>query len=318
VLRHAFRQAAPRLDPRAVAALTRLKRRLVSSGGTSPARLVFDVARDGYRRHLQHWLSPHAMAKVTRAEVRLLALLGRRPQDVADTPLPSRPLELGGGPVYLTFLNIGDERKNYESILSAFLLAFQDRPDVTLVVKLVTNRLRERHETDLFIARYRAMGLAHRCRVVLITEFLSNQQMSELYRVTTFYVNASFGEGACLPLMRALAGGRPAIAPDHTAMADYIDDSVAFVLRCHPEPTHWPHDPEKRLATSRQRVVWTDLRDAFLRSAEVAADSERYAAMAHPGRARMAAQASAHAATEALRAALDRLPADAAEYGQAS
>ena len=54
-------------------------------------------------------------------------------------------LTLGGGPVYLTMINIGDERKNYADILSAFLLAFGERPDVTLVVKLVTNRLREHH-----------------------------------------------------------------------------------------------------------------------------------------------------------------------------
>ncbi len=103
-----------------------------------------------------------------------------------------------------------------------------------------------------------------------------------------------------------LSGGRPAIAPDHTAMADYIDDSLAFVPRSSPEPIHWPHDPQKRLATTRFRPLWSDLRDAFLASAVVADDPARYAAMSRAGR-RMARYASEEAAIEALREAVSHL-----------
>ncbi len=290
-----------------VTRLTLFKRGLVASRGKHPARLAYDFLRNHYKRNLQRWLSPYALAKITNAKVRALALVGRAPGDVVDPPLPSGSLTIGGGPVYLTMFNVGDERKNHAEILSAFLLAFRDRADVTLVIKLVTNRLRENHEAGLLRATYQAMGITHRCRVVVITEFLSEEQMRELYRVATFYVNASFAEGACLPLMRALAGGRPAIAPDHTAMADYIDDSLAFVPRSSPEPIHWPHDPEKRLMTTRFRPLWSDLRDAFLASAVVADDPARYAAMSRAGRARMARYASEEAAIEALREAVSHL-----------
>ena len=308
--RRLFRGAMPWLNPRIVARLTLLKRGLVAARGKHPARLAYDFVRDAYRRNLQRWLSPYALARITNARNRALTLVGRSPRDVVDPPLPSGSLTLGGdgGPVYLTIFNVGDERKNHAEILSAFLLAFRDRADATLVIKLVTNRLREHHEAGLLRATYRAMGIAHRCRVVVVTEFLSEEQMQALYRVSSFYVNASFAEGACLPLMRALAGGRPAIAPDHSAMADYIDDTLAFVLRSSPEPIHWPHDPEKRLTTMRSRPLWSDLRDAFLASAIVAGDPPRYATMSRAGRARMARYASEDAAIEALREAIALLP----------
>jgi hypothetical protein len=109
--------------------------------------------------------------------------------------------------------------------------------------------------------------------------------------------------------MRALAGRPPAIAPCHTAMADYMDETVGFVPRTYPEPTYWPHDPEQRLETFRFRPVWSDLRDAFLASAEVAEQHpHRFAAMSRAGRERMSGYAGVSAASAALREALGLLP----------
>jgi glycosyltransferase involved in cell wall biosynthesis len=312
VARGGFRRVAPWMDQETVARLTRLKRAAVRAARAArqrPDRLAYVALRDGYRNHVRRWLNTEALERISAAKTAALALVGREPVVVPDPPLPSGALTLGGGLVYLTVFNIGDERKNYLDLLTAFLAAFRDRPDVTLVIKLVTNRLREHHEAGVLRARYRALGVRHRCRVVVITEFLTEPQMDELFRVTTCYVNASHAEGACLPLMRALAGGRPAIAPDHTAMADYMDASVGFVPRSHPEPACWPHDPEQRLGTSRHRLVWSDLRDAFLASARLAErDPAGYAAMAAAGRERMAAHAGRPAAAAALREALDLLP----------
>ena len=190
-------------------------------------------------------------------------------------------------------------------MFTAFLTAFRDRSDVTLVIKLVTNTLRERHESGVLKRDFESLGMGHACRVVVITEFLTEAQMDELFQVTTYYVNTSHAEGACLPLMRALAGGRPAIAPGHSAMADYIDGSLAFVPRAHPEPACWPHDPEQRLETFKHRLVWADLVDAFRLSAETVERPERYEAMASAARARMAQHASLEAAETALRDALE-------------
>jgi glycosyltransferase involved in cell wall biosynthesis len=307
--RGGFRRVQPWLNAETVGKLVMMKRRLARARGTSPGKLAFMMARDGYRRHVRRWLSDEALLKISETKKAALALIGREPTVVPDPPLPSRALTLGGGLSYLTFFNLGDRRKNWANLLTAFLVAFHDRPDVTLVIKLVTNRFDEHHGMGLLRARYKALGISHRCRVVVVTEFLSEEQLDDLYRVTTCYANASYAEGACLPLMRSLAGGRPAIAPDHTAMADYMDDEVGFVPRSYPEPTYWPHDPDQRLETYRYRPVWSDLRDAFLDSARVAEhEPGRYASMACAARSRMAGYASREAAANALREALDQLP----------
>ncbi len=301
-----FQRIYPWLDPDTVRNIYTFKRGLMSLKGPKPGKRIFIAARDGYRRHVRRWLSDEALNHIHAAKVRALALLGREPNAIPDPPLPASELTLGGL-VYLTIFNIGDARKNYRDIVTAFLAALGDRSDATLVIKLVTNRIREHDEAKAFREAYRALGVSHRCRIVVITEFLTETQMNLLFQITTFYVNASHAEGACLPLMRALAGGRPAIAPDHTAMADYIDDTVAFVPRSHPEPIYWPHDPESRLETSRYRLVWSDLRDAFLASAAVAAHPVEYVELAQASRARMTEYASRKVTIEALSTALEAL-----------
>lgn len=305
--RDTFRKLHPWLNAETVGKLTRIKRRLAEASRRSPASLVYTSLRDGYRTHLKRWLSQDALERISGLKRAALAMAGREPHVVPDPPLPSSELTLGGL-VYLTIFNLGDLRKNYLDILTAYLVALKDRDDATLVIKLVTNKVREHHEAGILRSRYQSIGLKHRCRVVVITEFLPEAQMDELFRVATYYVNASRAEGACLPLMRALAGGRPAIAPNHTAMADYMDETIGFVPSSSLEPTSWPHDPEQRLETFRHRLSWSDLRDAFIESADVATrDPKRYAALAQAARVRLQNHASQDAAETALRAALESL-----------
>ncbi len=304
--RGGFRRVRPYMAEETVGKLVRLKRRVAKASKMSPAKLAFVVARHGYRAHVRRWLSEEAVHRITRVKTSALALVGREPTVAPDPPLPSGELTLGGeGLTYLTVFNLGDRRKNHIELITAFLSAFKDRPDVTLVIKLVTNKRVERYETNVLRHEYRRLGIEHECRLVVIVEYLSEAQMDDLFRVATCYVNASHAEGACLPLLRALAGGRPAIAPDHTAMGDYMDELVGFVPRSFPEPTYWPHDPEQRLTTLRYRPVWSDLRDAYLASADVAEnDPERYAAMSRAARARVDSYASRESAAAALREAL--------------
>ena len=303
--RSAFRRVSPWLKPHTVARLTLLKQKLARASRMSPGKLAFVLVRNGYRNNVRRWLSNEALLKISDAKKAALALVGREPHVVPDPPLPSGPLFLGNGLTYLTIFNLGDRRKNWLDMISAFLLAFRDRDDVTLVIKMVTNVLVESFEAGVLRSAYQNLGISHRCRVVVITEYLDQSQMDALFQVATCYVNASHAEGACLPLLRALAGGRPAIAPDHTAMADYMDASVGFVPRSFPEPAYWPHDPDQHMETYRYRPVWSDIRDAFLASAGLAETSPiLYAAMAQRARERMAQYAGRDVAEAALRTAL--------------
>lgn len=310
--RGGFRRVYPWLAPETVEQITRLKHKLRNVSGHSPAQLAYLGLRGGYRRYVRWWLSDDALRRIARARSAALQSVGLSALDAKPPPrLAPAPLTLSGL-VYTSVLNLGDHRKNTLDLLSAFLIAFRDRPDVTLVLKVTTNPLRELAELDVLRKKYESMGLCHRCRVVVITDYLSDSQMSDLMRITTYYVNTSLAEGACLPLMRALAGGRPALAPDHTAMADYMDAQLGFVLPSHREPTYWPHDPELRLETYRYRLVWSKLCESLAASAAVAdSEPDRYEQMAAAARRRMALVANQDVSTKALDHALSRLREDA-------
>lgn len=94
------------------------------------------------------------------------------------------------------------------------------------------------------------------CRVVMIHGYMDDAQYARLYQSASFYVNASHCEGLCLPLMEFMACGKPVIAPDHTAMQDYIDESVAFVVDSSVEACTWPHDPRMLFRAHRHRPDW--------------------------------------------------------------
>lgn len=299
--RRSFRRLAPWLDPATVGRLCRVKQAIA---GQSPARLAYRGMRAAYRRTLRLVLSDEAIDAISAAKVAALRRLGQAPTTVIDPLLPMAPLTVSGL-VYTSFANVGDRRKNLGDLLSAFLLAFRERPDVTLVLKLASSPHREHHEMAVLRGLYRGLGIEHACRVAVIPDYLDDAQMAGLMRATAYYVNTSHAEGACLPLQQALAAGRPAIAPDHTAMADYMGSDVGFVVGASVEPTHWPHDPEERITTERHRIHWSDLHEAFLSSAEVAeTDRPRYLALSTSARDRMGRLATIEAATVALREAL--------------
>ena len=276
-----------------------------------PARFAYRGARAGYHRYVRRWLSHEAIEQIGRVKDVTKRAVLRRPKPASpDGPprVPAAPLALEGL-VYTSIFNASDNRKNQEDMISAFLLAFRDRPDATLVLKLNTCPPKEVIEFNVLRHYYLGLGIRHRCRVVFVADFLDQEGMLALLDATTYYVNTSRAEGACMPLQQAMAAGRPAIAPTHTSMADYMDGAVGFPIRGHAEPTFYPHDPERRLETYWNRMVWSDIRDQFLASAElVDARPDRYAAMAAAARRRVANYAGLPVVVDALGRALQSLP----------
>jgi glycosyltransferase involved in cell wall biosynthesis len=220
-------------------------------------------------------------------------------------PYPVTPhLELSGV-VYSSIFNPYDPRKNFQDMLSAFLLALGDCVDATLVIKLVVCPELAREALKNMVEYYQGLGVRHRCRLVFINTYLDEDLMVELARGSTFYLNTSRAEGSCLPLQNFLAAGRPGVAPAHTGMADYLDDEIGFPIESHPEPASWPHDPEHRLTTTWQRLVWSSLSKQLRNSYDLARSGlPRYRAMATRGRERLASFASAESVWPCLAKAL--------------
>ncbi len=181
------------------------------------------------------------------------------------------------GPVFTTVVNPHDGRKVWADTITAFVWALRNDPNATLVIKLV------HHDRDLALAAawdFMRRLAPYRCRVVAIHGFLADDEFSDLIRATSFIVNSSRGEGQCLPLMEFMSAGVPAIAPAHTAMADYVDQDNAFVVNSWAEWAWWPHDPRRFLRCMRHPVDWESLRKAFVAAHQiVVGDSEELASM---------------------------------------
>ena len=114
-----------------------------------------------------------------------------------------------------------------------------------------------------------------KCRIVFIHGYLLDQEYQQLILHSHYIVNASRGEGQCLPLMEFMSSGVPAIAPRNTAMLDYIDESNAFVVESSPELAYWPHDPRQVYRTCWHRINWQTLYTAFIDSEKCFSQSPR-------------------------------------------
>ena len=190
-----------------------------------------------------------------------------------------------GGVVYTSVLNPMDGRKNWADMVSAFCWAFRDTEDATLVLKMVHKDLAPYWGSlGLLLCRLSPF----KCRVLTLHGYLEDEEYETLIEATTYYVNTSNCEGLCLPLMEFMVGGKPAIAPKHTAMMDYIDESVAFVVRSGLETNVWPQDPLHRFRTMRYRLDWESLLECFQQSYRIAKTGpEEYSAMAMRAKRRM-------------------------------
>ena len=182
------------------------------------------------------------------------------------------------GVVYTSVLIPSAGRKNWEDLISAFCWAFRDVADATLVLKLGGDDLvRHHHKLLMLLSKMAPL----KCRVIAINGYLTDEEYAALIGVTTYYVNTSLGEGLCLPLVEFLAAGVPAVAPDNTAMADYITDELAFVVASYPGiPTVWPHGDDEVNRTTYHQLDWASLVAAYRESHAAACnDTARYQRM---------------------------------------
>lgn len=178
------------------------------------------------------------------------------------------PVEISfAGVIYTALLNPYDGRKNWQLMVEAFCSAFRDVDDATLLIKVSANHLIEFSDA---IMEYLRRFAPVKCRIVLLQAYLGDDQYAALVRGTTYYVNTSYCEGQCLPLMEFMSFGVPAIAPRTTALGDYVRPWNAFVLRAHREPATWQHDPRQKFRTHHYRVEYASLEQAFRRSYAIA------------------------------------------------
>ena len=234
--------------------------------GDVPTRLLIDgLVIDSQRIDL----SAYRKSLVLAAEPDVLPLPVIHPDDRGVISLD--------GVVYTAIFNPHDARKNWMDMINSFCDALRDKNDATLLIKLT------HHDPSDIIPTYLEqiykMGRMS-CRVVLVHAYLDRADYNALLRGTTYAVNISHGEGQCLPLMEYMSAGKPALAPRHTSMRDYVDERGAFVIESSAEAGTWPHDQRQAFRTLRQRIHYQSAVNAYRRSYHVARhEPQTYAAM---------------------------------------
>jgi glycosyltransferase involved in cell wall biosynthesis len=263
-------------------------------------RALLGKLRMSYR-HLMKPLIPPVVHEAMRHRVRPI---GHDPWRSYLWSCRREEVELSGI-VYASIFSPHDGRKNWQDLLSGFVLALRDRPDATLVVKLIA---KDRLTVEKVLNYYRTLGLGHRCKVVFITDYLSDEQMLELARASAYYLTTTRAEGCCLPLLNYLAAGRPGVAPCHTAIGDYFGPQMGFVIRSSLERTIWPHDRRIRFKTTWHRLVWPSVVEQICASYELARnDHASYETLAEAAETRMREWAETEAVWLQLREALEQL-----------
>lgn len=208
------------------------------------------------------------------------------------------------GIVYTSIFSPHDGRKNWTDLLTGFLVGLGPYEDATLVLKLIGSQPQAANQV---LSYYHGRDIPHRCKLVIVDDYLANERMLQITAASTYYVQTTRAEGNCLPLMNYLAAGRPAISPSHSAIADYFDERSGFVVESHPEPAAWPHEPPPlRFRTTWARIVWLSL-VAQLRASYAMAkhDPAGYEALAMRCRTKMRDWASYQAVWPRLREAIE-------------
>ncbi|WP_395141101.1 glycosyltransferase [Armatimonas sp.] len=195
-----------------------------------------------YRRMLEniaHADGVLAISEATRRDtVRLLGVLEERVHTIYAGVAPFFcPLEsaekshwaallkakLGIGAAFLLYTGGDTWRKNMEGLIRAYaLLAPVLRKDCPLVLAC---KLSEQTQSEL-------QALAAECGVagtVLLTGFVSDEELRALYGLCTLFVFPSLYEGFGLPLAEALACGAPCLAADNSSLVEVLPVLEALV-----------------------------------------------------------------------------------------
>ena len=242
-------------------------------------------------------LDERAAEAVTAAAVQGPAKTPAPTAGAASFPAPPEIVEIPEiqldlrGVVYTAVFDPTDHSKNWMDMLTAFCWAFRETEDVTLVMKMASENYGAYRD---FLIHYLSRLMPFKCRVIAIQAHLNDLVCEQLTAVTNYYVNTSETEVISTPLIGFMARGKPAIAPHHTGMEAYVDDTTSFVVQASRYLNTQPFDPRLVHQVERFRLNWESLLALYRESYAVAkTDPARYSAMSAAAAERSRSLASA-------------------------
>ncbi len=138
-----------------------------------------------------------------------------------------RPQEARG----FTFLFVGGaiERKGVDLLVKAYQLAFTAKDDVTLIIKDIGSSTFYRHMSLVRLLKEEAAKTNTPRMLVLLDEFDENK-LAELYRGSDVVVLPYRGEGFGMPLVEAMACGKPVIATAEGPAPEFCPADCSYLI----------------------------------------------------------------------------------------
>lgn len=121
------------------------------------------------------------------------------------------------------------DRKNPEGLLQAFWEEFEGRDDVCLLLKTYFNNFTAQNKRKIrrAIEGLKARsGVKHFPPVFLYLDLMDRRQIERFHVTGDCYVTPHRGEGWGIPIVEAMAAGKPVITTSYGGVAEYLTDTV--------------------------------------------------------------------------------------------
>lgn len=180
-----------------------------------------------------------------------------------------------------TFLSIFEwgERKAPEILLRAYTKAFKNTDDVILICKVINND--PSIDINKEISKINLPNNGPDI-IFLYNQKIADYQMPTLYQSADCFVLPTRGEGWGMPVLEAMACGLPTIATGWSALTDFFNDELGYVLnikglvdaeaKCpYYEGFQWA-DPDEEHLIHLMKYVYNNQREAHdkgMRAAEI-------------------------------------------------
>jgi glycosyltransferase involved in cell wall biosynthesis len=139
------------------------------------------------------------------------------------------------------FCNVSQwsNRKGMEELLRSFYLEFQN-DEAVLILKTYTNEALTGQKSTTFLSNkileiknsisHYSRKIKFKCKVILIDEILTKEQINSIYKVSDAYATCTKGEGFGLPIAEFLINaGKPVVTPNKGGHLDFINDNNFFI-----------------------------------------------------------------------------------------
>ncbi len=131
----------------------------------------------------------------------------------------------------LKFLYVGGTtyRKGFDVLLQSYVKSFTSNDDVVLVVKDMGTESFYRGQTAEDLIK-QVRNTPNSPEIIYIKDYLTEEEITSLYRACDVFVSPYRGEGFSLPTLEAMACGLPVIVTDGGATEDFVLDSFAWKI----------------------------------------------------------------------------------------